>query len=73
MTALVNKLPANERYTYVFQGNSQVLDHILTSPSLTTEAEVDVLHVNSEFWDQASDHDPVLSRLNCEWQQPASR
>jgi hypothetical protein len=69
MTALITKLPANERYTYVFQGNSQVLDHIMTSASLVTDAELDVLHVNADFSEQASDHDPVLARLNCEWQQ----
>ncbi|MFE5915419.1 hypothetical protein ACFQ6B_40980 [Streptomyces wedmorensis] len=28
---LVNSLPAGERYTYVYQGNSQALDRILTS------------------------------------------
>ena len=32
-TALVDTLPPAERYTYVFEGNSQALDHILVSPS----------------------------------------
>ncbi|GAB3427474.1 endonuclease/exonuclease/phosphatase family protein [Flindersiella endophytica] len=61
---LPRTLPAAERYSYVFQGNSQVLDHILVSPS--TYAQVtsyDSVHVNAEFADQASDHDPQVVRI----------
>lgn len=64
MSDLVETLPAAERYTYVFEGNSQVLDHILVSPSLAARAEYDVVHVNSEFADQSSDHEPEVARLN---------
>lgn len=60
---LVETLPAEQRYTYVFEGNSQVLDHILVSNSLMTAVEYDVVHVNSEFVNQASDHDPEVVRL----------
>jgi predicted extracellular nuclease len=60
---LIETLPANERYTYVFEGNSQTLDHILVSDSLLGVAHTDVVHVNSEFWDQASDHEPQVARL----------
>ena len=65
-------LPLPERYTYVFEGNSQVLDHILISPALSRRIlpflpqlryDYDVVHVNSEFADQASDHDPQVVRL----------
>ena len=57
-------LPAAERYTYVFEGNSQVLDHILLSTSLSATAYAyDVVHVNSEFANQASDHEPQVVRL----------
>lgn len=62
MRALVETLPANEQYGYVFNGNSQVLDHILTSPRIT-RFEYDIVHVNAEFADQASDHDPQVLRL----------
>ncbi|AJF68428.1 endonuclease/exonuclease/phosphatase family protein [Streptomyces vietnamensis] len=62
LTPLVNSLPAGERYTYVYQGNSQAIDHILTSPALTSY-DYDIVHVNSEFADQASDHDPQVVRL----------
>ncbi len=57
-------LPANEQYTYNFQGNSQVLDHILVSNNLrASNAEVDIAHINSEFTDQTSDHDPTVARF----------
>lgn len=65
LTNLTNTLPAAERYSYIFQGNSQTLDHILVSESLAATAEYDAVHVNAEFAEslQASDHDPVLARF----------
>jgi uncharacterized protein len=75
-TALVDlprTLPVNQRYTYVFEGNSQVLDHILISRSLAfgpgghhgqaKAYEYDIVHTNAEFADQDSDHDPQVVRL----------
>ncbi|MDJ0345480.1 endonuclease/exonuclease/phosphatase family protein [Streptomyces sp. H10-C2] len=59
---LVLTLCPSERYSYVFQGNSQVLDHILVSPSLGSP-DYDVVHINAEFADQASDHDPQIVRI----------
>ncbi|HEU5160583.1 MAG TPA: endonuclease/exonuclease/phosphatase family protein [Streptosporangiaceae bacterium] len=57
-------LPLPERYTYDFEGNSQVLDHILVSRALAVRPHVyDVVHVNSEYADQASDHEPGVVRL----------
>jgi predicted extracellular nuclease len=56
-----------ERYSYVFEGNSQVLDQILFSPNVRGFPHVyDVVHVNSEFADavQASDHEPSVARLD---------
>jgi predicted extracellular nuclease len=62
--ALIETLPQSERYTYVFEGNSQDLDHILVSDSLFSGLfDYDVVHVNSEFADQISDHDPQIVRL----------
>jgi hypothetical protein len=55
-------LPA-ERYTYVFDGNHQALDHVLVTLGLLEGAEVDVLHRNAQFPDGASDHDPILARI----------
>lgn len=57
-------LPVAERYTYVYQGNAQVLDHILLSSWLATQPySYDVVHVNSEFANQVSDHEPQVVRL----------
>ena len=64
LTPLIETLPANERYTYVFQGNSQSLDHIMmNAPLMSRPFEYDSVHVNAEFADQASDHDPQLVLL----------
>ena len=60
---LVDALPLAERYSYVFDGNSQVLDQILVSDALRPSAEYDSVHVNAEFHDQDSDHDPQVARL----------
>ena len=65
MSSLMNTLPKDERYSYVFEGNSQVLDQILASTNLRNSFAIDydVVHVNSEFADQASDHDPQVARI----------
>ncbi len=62
LKALINDLPANERYSYIFDGNSQTLDHILVSPNIKGYA-YGVVHINAEFADQASDHDPQILRI----------
>ncbi|MFF4797726.1 endonuclease/exonuclease/phosphatase family protein [Streptomyces sp. NPDC001351] len=61
----IKSLPKNERYTYDYQGNQQVLDQILISPSIrkSCKFEYDSVHVNSEFNDQISDHDPQVLRF----------
>ncbi|MED3802365.1 endonuclease [Lysinibacillus xylanilyticus] len=67
MTNMINKVEASDRYTYVFQGNSQVLDHILVSNNLAEKTDVDILHINADFTDmagRASDHDPVMVQLD---------
>jgi predicted extracellular nuclease len=63
LTDLISTLPANQRYSYDYQGNSQTLDHILTSPAVT-HYDYDVVHINAEFADQASDHDPQVVRID---------
>jgi uncharacterized protein len=62
--ALMSTLPADERYSYVFEGNSQSLDHIVVSNSLFGNPfTYDAVHVNAEFFDQLSDHDPQVARF----------
>ncbi|MFB7862116.1 endonuclease/exonuclease/phosphatase family protein [Streptomyces sp. NPDC056069] len=58
----VKSLPLSERYSYVYQGNSQVLDQILTSPGVH-HFTYDSVHINAEFADQNSDHDPQVLRF----------
>jgi predicted extracellular nuclease len=63
-----------ERFTYLYQGNSQVLDHILVSPKMLERlVAVDILHVNASYpvaferdrstHLRASDHDVVETRF----------
>lgn len=65
LTNMIEKVPADERYTYSYQGNAQVLDHILVTNNMAASTEVDIVHTNSQFMEEhgrASDHDPVVIR-----------
>jgi|GEM_PF-531117 len=63
LTDLIWRIPQAERYSYNFEGNSQVLDHILVSPAVLRESVVlpAIVHVNTDRPASlaASDHDPV--------------
>jgi predicted extracellular nuclease len=62
----IKSLPPSERYSYTYQGNSQTLDQILVSPAIRRggDFEYDSVHVNAEFHDQISDHDPQVLRFH---------
>lgn len=62
---LIDQVPVDERYTFSFEGNLQILDHIFVSPALAPGAEIDIVHVNADRADvnAASDHDPIVARL----------
>jgi uncharacterized protein len=62
LRSMIWLLPPNERYSYVFDGNAQVLDQILVS-TWVRDPDFDVVHINAEFADQASDHDPSIVRF----------
>jgi uncharacterized protein len=62
LTDLISTLPVDQRYTYVYDGISEVLDHILVSPRVRG-VRYEVVHVNAEYTDQASDHDPQVLRI----------
>ncbi|WP_234987149.1 5'-nucleotidase C-terminal domain-containing protein [Bacillus sinesaloumensis] len=67
MTNMINKVDESDRYTYLYQGNSQVLDHILVSNRLVENTKIDILHINADFTDmagRASDHDPVMVQVD---------
>lgn len=57
---------ATERYEYVFDGNHQILDHLLASSALVDGGfAFDSLQVNSQFpsAQRNSDHDPAVARF----------
>lgn len=59
-------LPLNQRFTYMFQGSSQVLDQMMVSKHLVNGSKFDAVHINAFFTENegsVSDHDPVLAQL----------
>ena len=57
-------LSPGERWSYVFEGASQELDHMLASKGAFDRGlEFDIVHTNAGFADQVSDHDPSVARL----------
>ncbi len=69
-----DRLPAFDRYSYIFNGGSQVLDHLLITSNLDPLlARVDPVHVNADYpggdheqvalLQRSSDHDPVLLQI----------
>ncbi len=57
-------LSPEERYSYVFEGNSQLLDNILVTQGLLNGAGVDGVHINANFGAAGnSDHDPQVARV----------
>lgn len=66
MYNMIHSVPSAERYTYNYQGNSQVLDHILVSENLKANTVIDILNVNADFTEEegrASDHNPVMVQM----------
>ncbi len=72
---LVRAIGRDERYTFIFQGVSQTLDHILISPEMVSQlSAARAIHINADFpyvfegvaesAIRASDHDPLLVELN---------
>jgi predicted extracellular nuclease len=62
MIALSEQLPENDRYSFIYQGNGQLLDQAFISPAIS--AEYDIVHLNAEFSSQSSDHDPQLIKIS---------
>lgn len=64
---LMTSVPEPQRYTYVFQGRSQLLDHVLASPALAAccSPAVEVVHGNADSpaAERISDHDSVVARF----------
>jgi VCBS repeat-containing protein len=63
-TNLATLLPKAERYSYVFEGNAQLIDNILVTGGLFDGARYDAVSINAEFTgERATDHDPQLALL----------
>jgi uncharacterized protein len=71
LTDLIDRMPARERYTFIFEGNSQVLDHLLLSESLLDAVEgIDTAAFNANYGTlyeedistaaSSSDHNPPV-------------
>lgn len=66
LTNLINQLPGDEAYTFNFQGNSQVIDHVFVTDGLLEGSAIDIVHVNNDFAAFTSDHEPVVVTFNIE-------
>ncbi|KAI1750567.1 Endonuclease/exonuclease/phosphatase [Xylaria castorea] len=62
----VANIPTTERYTYLYDSNSQELDHAFVSKKLGKGAQFEHLHVNTwlAYDDMTSDHDPSVAKFN---------
>ncbi|MFC4354186.1 endonuclease [Chryseomicrobium palamuruense] len=64
---MIEQVPVEDRFTYYYQGNNQVLDHILVTKNLLANTVVDILHINANKMEEhgrASDHDPILIQID---------
>ncbi len=64
LTNVLRLLPEEERYTYLFEGNSQNLDNMLVTGGLYAGAMADVVHRNAEqpaTSARGTDHDPIVA------------
>ena len=62
-------LAEEERYTYLFEGNLQAIDHMLVSGGLQFGAMFDAVHINAEQpsgVEKSTDHDPIVGRFYIE-------
>lgn len=66
----VTELAEAERYTYMFDGRSQAIDHVIVDQRLSAVAAYDVVHINTGYNSQdagnpaLSDHDPALAQFD---------
>jgi predicted extracellular nuclease len=70
LTNLLERVNDESRYSYIFQGNSQLIDHIFVTENLLAGAELDIVHVNVDFPAngkvEISDHEPIVARIQLE-------
>ncbi len=59
----LSTLVGDNAYTYNYRGNSEILDHILVNEALADVTELDIVHLNADYSMQASDHEPLVARV----------
>ncbi|HKQ69633.1 MAG TPA: endonuclease/exonuclease/phosphatase family protein [Polyangiaceae bacterium] len=62
---LMTAAPLATRYTTIFQGNAEGIDHVLASPALAaTLRALAPHHTEVDFAASVTDHDPVVARFD---------
>ena len=66
LTRIGDSTSSADEYSFIFDGNSQALDHIYATSGLIDNASLNYVHVNVDFPRRledvvASDHDPLLA------------
>jgi predicted extracellular nuclease len=72
LTDLWSKAPADNRYSYKFDGHLQTLDHIAVTAGLASRvADMRYVHLDNDYYERSpadgtgiSDHDPPMVTLN---------
>ncbi|MEY8348587.1 DUF6359 domain-containing protein [Bacillus cereus] len=67
MKDMLETVSKDNRYTYIHEGNAQVLDHILVTNNIAPHTIVDPVHLNTNIMKEhgrVSDHDPVLAQID---------
>ncbi|MCW2265037.1 putative extracellular nuclease/glycosyltransferase involved in cell wall biosynthesis [Gluconobacter cerinus] len=63
LTDMETKEDASNRYTYIYEGNAQSLDHTIGTDGFANAGQFQTLHINTGQLDGESDHDPSLTLL----------
>lgn len=67
LSNFIDTLRDDNVYTFNFEGNSQVLDHVIVTRILLRGAQLDIIHVNMDFPGVddtvASDQESLLARF----------
>ena len=74
LSNLIDTVTDDNVYTFNFEGNSQVLDHIFVTDHIARKNQFDIVHVNVDFprvdATVGSDHEPLLIRTPLKRQKP---
>ncbi len=71
---VLDKKDAGDNYSFIFDGNSQMLDHIFATSNIAKSAKFDTVHMNVDFPRTfinvtGSDHEPLLAQFKLKAQK----